>query len=126
MLTDAEMTPAWAPPPLNVLPLTTWMPATMLVGLADTKVADWVSLPVALLVTPPVKVETAPTRLPIPAAEIVPLLLILPRKLVNPNATMPVAGIIDPLIVPLVFLHLSYSYASPCGPAMLVTQDPQQ
>src|SRR3989440_12159723 len=23
-------------------------------------------------------------------------------------------------------LHLSYSYASPCGPAMLVTQDPQR
>jgi hypothetical protein len=24
------------------------------------------------------------------------------------------------------FLHLSYSYASPCGPALLVTQDPEQ
>src|ERR1700737_3161498 len=24
------------------------------------------------------------------------------------------------------FLHLSYSYASPCGPALLVTQDPNQ
>ena len=24
------------------------------------------------------------------------------------------------------FLHLSYSYASPCGPALLVTQDPQE
>src|SRR5262247_1862786 len=24
------------------------------------------------------------------------------------------------------FLHLSYSYASPCGPALLVTQDPKQ
>src|SRR6266404_4817643 len=24
------------------------------------------------------------------------------------------------------FLHLSYSYASPCGPASLVTQDPEQ
>src|SRR5271165_6964965 len=24
------------------------------------------------------------------------------------------------------FLHLSYSYASPCGPALLVTQDPSR
>src|SRR5882724_1932527 len=24
------------------------------------------------------------------------------------------------------FLHLSYSYASPCGPALLVTQDPNR
>ncbi len=24
------------------------------------------------------------------------------------------------------FLHLSYSYASPCGPALLVTQDPER
>src|ERR1035437_260811 len=80
MLTDAEMTPALDTPSLNVLPLTTWMPATMLVGLADTRVTDWVSLPVELLVMPPAKLLTLSTLTAALPPVIRPVLVMPPRK----------------------------------------------
>jgi hypothetical protein len=55
------------------------------------------------------------------------------REGVQPSG--PLQKVSDHILVPLFWiypgarrtlLHLSYSCASPCGPAMLVTQDPKQ